>query len=122
MSEKTAEQCFDELVAAEPSAKLDGKVTPIKKKAPGKNRFRIQTAHDFAAGELAEEYHIDGVIPKGEFVLIYGESSSGKTFLLTDMLCAITRGIDWNGMEVETGLALYIAAERSNNYKKRLRA
>ena len=55
MSEKTAEQCFDKLVAAEPSAKLDGKVTPINKKAPEKNRFRIQTASDFAAGELDEE-------------------------------------------------------------------
>lgn len=122
MSEKTAEQYFDELVTAEPSAKSDGKVTPIKKKERKKKRFKIQAARDFAAGELDEEYHVDGVIPKGEFVLIYGESSSGKTFLLTDMLCAITRGVDWNGIEVEKGRALYIAAESANNYKKRLRA
>ena len=71
---------------------------------------------------MTDEYHIDGLLPKAEIVLVYGASSSGKTFLVTDMLCAITRGADWNKLHVEKGRALYIAAESAGNYRKRLRA
>ena len=59
MSEKTAEQLFEELMPPEPP-----KVTRIKSQATPKkkqDRFVIQTAEEFATGSLTDEYHIDGL-------------------------------------------------------------
>ena len=79
------------------------------------------------ANDLPDEYTppdelIEGVLTVGAGSVIYGDSNSGKTFLVIDMACAIARGVPWMGRQVEQGLVVYVAAESPASVKGRLQA
>lgn len=80
----------------------------------------------FADG-LPDEYTppdelIEGILTVGAGSVIYGDSNSGKTFLVIDMACAVARGVEWMGRQVEQGLVVYVAAESPASVKSRLQA
>ena len=80
----------------------------------------------------ADEIEIDGYEPPREIVegllaagggsLIYGSSSTGKTFLTLDLACATATGATWMGRRTEAGLVVYVAAESPGSVKARLAA
>ena len=79
------------------------------------------------ANDLPDEYTppdelIEGVLTVGAGSVIYGDSNSGKTFLVIDMACAVARGVPWMGRQVEQGLVVYVAAESPASVKGRLQA
>lgn len=77
------------------------------------------------ADELGDTYEppneiVEGIITAGDGSILYGDSNSGKTYLVIDMACAIARGIDWMGRKTEPGLVIYLAAENPASVKRRL--
>lgn len=91
-------------------------------RAEGKaSRFQLVQAAQFAEG-ASPRWLVKGVIPQAELVVIYGESTVGKTFAVLDLVAAIARGVPWRGLKVRQGRVIYVAAEASGGFRKRLKA
>lgn len=67
-------------------------------------------------------WHIKHVLPKSELIVVYGESGSGKSFFVFDMVAAIARGESWRGHKTKKGRVVYIAAEGASGFRKRISA
>jgi len=65
---------------------------------------------------------VEGVLTAGDGCILYGDSNSGKTFLVIDMACAVARGVPWMGKQTEPGLVVYLAAESPASVRSRLQA
>ena len=65
---------------------------------------------------------VEGVLVAGESSVFYGDSNSGKTFVVIDMACAVARGVPWMGRHTEPGLVIYLAAESPASVRLRLQA
>ena len=90
--------------------------------APAKpNRFQVVPADQFASGKLPG-WIIKDVIPRGELMVLFGESGAGKSFVALDLAGAIARGIEWRGKRTKKGRVVYIAAEGAGGFRKRLKA
>lgn len=72
-----------------------------------------------APGSAKYEWLIEDIIPKGETVLIFGDSGTGKTFQTFDMCMCVARGLQFYGRNVEPGLVVYVAAEAGKGFSKR---
>lgn len=84
--------------------------------------FKLVPVAEFVRAGFKDAWFIDEVIPRAGLGLIYGESGSGKSFLVIDMMVAIAQGFSWRGHEVEQGRVVYIAAEGASGIKKRFSA
>lgn len=67
-------------------------------------------------------WHIDGMVPEGGFVVVYGPPASYKTFLLLDWMLCTAAGLPWYGCEVRRGSVVYIAAEGASGLYQRIEA
>ena len=80
----------------------------------------------YAAGDPAlhksTEWHIKGVLPKADLIVLYGASGSGKSFVALDMIGAVARGTQWQGCRVKKAKVVMIAAEGAGGVGKRIRA
>ena len=79
------------------------------------------------AEELTNNYEppdelVQGVLTAGDGCVLYGDSNSGKTFIVIDLACAVARGTDWMGRKTEPGLVVYLAAESPASVRGRLQA
>jgi hypothetical protein len=63
---------------------------------------------------------IDGLLPARGLACIVGLPKSGKSFLTTDMLCAVARGAPYAGRETLAGPVIYLTGEGVNGFKRRL--
>jgi hypothetical protein len=70
----------------------------------------VYTIGDLVA-QPRTDYLIKGLLPKQALAMIYGESGSGKTFIVIDMLCAVALGTSWRGHRVKQAGVVYVAAE-----------
>lgn len=70
----------------------------------------------------AGEPLIKGLLDRGAFSVIYGQSNSGKTFVALDLAYDVATGQQWNGQKTTQGAVLYIAAEGGKGIFKRLKA
>lgn len=68
------------------------------------------------------EWHIKGVLPKADLIVLYGQSGSGKSFVALDMIGAVARGTQWQGCRVKKAKVVLIAAEGAGGVGKRIRA
>lgn len=69
------------------------------------------------------EWIVSGVLPDGGIAAIYGDPSSGKTFLAIDLASRISLGLGpWFNREVEQRQVIYVALEGGRGIKKRLDA
>lgn len=87
----------------------------------GKSRFRLIPAAEFAQGRDVA-WLVRNVIPQAELVVVYGESGSGKSFLILDLVAAVARGIPWRDLRTVSGPVVYICAEGVAGFRRRLRA
>jgi KaiC/GvpD/RAD55 family RecA-like ATPase len=94
---------------------------PIPESEKPRRKFELIDADDFSEGP-APEWIVRGVLPRAELAVIYGESGSGKSFFALDLAAAVARGIDWRGCRVRQGQVVYVAAEGSGGFRKRLKA
>ena len=65
---------------------------------------------------------VEGLLTADDGSVLYGDSNSGKTFLMIDIACAVSRGVDWMGRKTEPGLVVYLAAESPASVRSRLQA
>lgn len=84
-------------------------------------RFPVIHASKFAV-QVAWAYIIKGLLPKAALGVLYGESGSGKSFMMLDMAIAIARGIPWRGMRTSQGRVVYLVAEGAMGFRNRLLA
>lgn len=104
---------FDDLTVAD-STPADGE--PAKPL-----RFPFQPVGEFVAAP-PQRYWIKGILPQAPLAVVYGESGSGKTFAVLDLVLAIARGTQWRTQRTTRGRVAYIAAEGAGGLRKRLRA
>jgi len=84
-------------------------------------RFQVKGAAE-ARNQKPLSWFVKGVIPRAELIMVYGESGSGKTFLVTDIAAAIARGIDWRGHRTRQARVVYVAAEGAAGFGGRISA
>lgn len=72
-----------------------------------------------APGSPQYEWIIEDILPKGDPILFFGDSGTGKSFSTFDMALCISRGLPFYGRNVEPGLVIYIAAEAGKGFSKR---
>jgi hypothetical protein len=65
---------------------------------------------------------IANYLGKGEMSVLYGDSNTGKTFVVLDWAYHIAMRRSWNGNKVNGGLVVYVAAEASESINARLEA
>jgi len=65
---------------------------------------------------------VEGLLTADDGSVFYGDSNSGKTFLMIDIACAVARGVPWLGRRTEPGLVIYLAAESPASVRSRLQA
>lgn len=94
---------------------------PAADGAAPKRKYTFESWEDFI-NTAPPAFHVKGVLPEGELVVIFGDSGSGKTFLAMDMGMAIARGEPWRGLRVKQGTVAYIAAEDSHGVRMRAKA
>lgn len=87
----------------------------------GVSRFQFLPADQFMQSRPAR-WIIKGLLPQAGLGVIYGESGSGKSFLVLDMMLAITRGTPWRQRRVAQGAVAYVVAEGAGGFRGRLQA
>lgn len=65
---------------------------------------------------------IEGVLIERTMSVVYGDSNTGKSFLVLDMAAHLSLGLDWFGRRVKRGAVLYLAAEAPRSIQDRSRA
>ncbi|KAK1548211.1 hypothetical protein Q3G72_032010 [Acer saccharum] len=91
-------------------------LAPVKK-----HKFAPESVAQFL-NRPAPNWIIKGVVPRAGLAVIYGASSSGKTFFTLDLVGAIARGTQWRGTAVKRGRVLYVVAEGAGGFRNRLQA
>lgn len=90
--------------------------------AEAKSKFGIQSWGEVRASPRKTAWLIKGFLPKAVLGVMFGASTTGKSFVALDMACAISKGGDWNGHRVKQGRVLYIVAEGANGFLQRMDA
>lgn len=65
---------------------------------------------------------VEGVLTAGDGSVWYGDSNTGKTFVLVDLGASVARGVPWMGKRTEPGMMVYLAAESPASVRSRLQA
>lgn len=99
-----------------------GLATPASTATSSTIKAKRQKPSEFATIE-PREWIVDDVLPAGAgLVLVYGESTAGKSYWLLDLLAAISRGAAWRGLETKRTPVLSVVAEGARDYRFRMRA
>jgi AAA domain/Bifunctional DNA primase/polymerase, N-terminal/Primase C terminal 1 (PriCT-1) len=83
--------------------------------------FTVIPDHQFVEREPLS-WHVKGVLPKAELIVLYGPSGSGKSFLAFDMVAAIATGASWQDRKTTKGRVVYVVAEGATGFLNRLKA
>ena len=99
---------------------MDKKLKALPNDAPPP--FELVKATDLTLNLKPIQYLIDGYIPEKSLAQIFGETGSGKSFLVLDMAFCVGNGIDWHGRETRQGNVVYIAGEGHAGLGQRIKA
>lgn len=78
---------------------------------------------EFDEGEVAGDYWIHGLVPRGETVILFGPPNAGKSFAGIDLAMGVASGTEAWGRAVERqGRSLYLAGEGTRRLALRRRA
>lgn len=67
--------------------------------------------------------HVAGIIPAKSFIVAFGPTKQGKTFVIGDMLMHGAHGLDWNCFKIPRRLRIaYLIGEGATGFKVRLHA
>lgn len=80
--------------------------------------------HFFSMDDLAPTFgltgFVRGLLADGAMSVLYGESGTGKSFVVLDLAMHVALGWPWRGRETEQGGVLYVAAEGGHGMKNRV--
>jgi hypothetical protein len=109
-----------------PRATNGGDRAPIKNAttspALSKKPYKLVLARDITAQGTLKEFLIDGFLGRDEVSFWFGQPECGKSTVLIDAACHVATGWPWCGRAVMQGAVLYVAAERGQTVKRRIRA
>lgn len=84
-------------------------------------RFKVLSVAEFLQRpQLA--WIIKDILPQAGLCTVFGDSGSGKTFFVLDMVGAIARGIPWRGLKTKQHSVVYICAEGAAGFRNRIQA
>lgn len=67
-------------------------------------------------------YLIRGFMPRAPLGIVFGQSGSGKTFLVSDAALKIAAGLTWRHRKTQQGRVVYICAEGAGGFRMRAKA
>ncbi len=85
----------------------------------GKRRFEVIPASEYVKRPPVS-WIIKGVLPAAQLVIVFGETGSGKSFILFDMLAAISLGVPWRDRKVKKMRCVYVVAEGAAGLPQRI--
>ena len=92
----------------------------LKALLTGKSTW-LTAADDFCAKPAPIRWLIKKWIQAGGLAMVYGDSGTGKTFVVLDWVLRMAAGIDtWAGLRVRPGGVIYLAGEGHYGLKARL--
>lgn len=100
---------------------FDNLTTESQQDAPPSKAFTWATGGQFNTGR-ATGWLIKGLLPRAELGVLYGASSSGKSFKMLSIAMHIVHGWEWRGHRVTQGRVAYLAAEGAAGFKHRIDA
>jgi RecA-family ATPase len=86
---------------------------------PVRPRF-VPVAIDDVSMSAEPPWLIEGLLPARGLACIVGPPKSGKSFLTSDMLCAVARGAPYAGRDTLSGPVIYLTGEGVSGFKRRL--
>ncbi len=86
---------------------------------PTRPRF-VPVAIDDVSMSAEPPWLIDRLLPARGLGVIVGPPKSGESFLTSDMLCAVARGVPYAGRETLQGPVIYLTGEGVSGFKRRL--
>jgi hypothetical protein len=84
-----------------------------------RNRFSPVAIDDVQIPDTPT-YLIDGIIPDRGLVFVVGPPKSRKSFLVSDMLFAVARGVPYAGRKTMAGPVIYCTGEGVSGFRRRL--
>jgi AAA domain len=87
-----------------------------------KKPYKLVLARDISAAATIKLFLIDGFLGRDEVSFWFGQPECGKSTVLIDAACHAATGWPWCGRAVMQGAVLYVAAERGQTVKRRIRA
>ncbi len=84
--------------------------------------FKLVHIQDVLSCSLGLDMVIEGMLPLGSLACMFGPPAGGKSFVALDMAFCVSQGIQWNGLQVDQGAAIYIAGEGIAGIAKRIKA
>ncbi len=107
----------------EPDARADhGSNTPVTVQPPppvAPKGLHFLPMDDLAP-TLGTAGFVRGLLADGAMSVLYGESGTGKSFVVLDLAMHVALGWPWRGRETEQGGVLYVAAEGGHGMKNRV--
>lgn len=104
---------FDDVSAAAGASSVPASKAPA--------RFRVQPVAEFLQ-RRRPSWIVKGLLPQAALGVVFGESGSGKTFWLLDLVGAVVRGVEWRGLRTRKCRAVYVCAEGVGGFRNRLAA
>jgi RecA-family ATPase len=98
---------------------IEQPVKPVKAEAPP---FTPVQVAKYVKVHTPVEWFVHGVLPKAEICAVIGDSGSGKTFFILDMVLRIAAGMGWRNKKTRRGRVVYVAAEGAQGIKTRVDA
>jgi hypothetical protein len=90
---------------------------------PKGGKFNIRSQSEFTSSFRKIPWLVKNFLPKATLGVIYGESGSGKSFLVYDLCAAVSRGLEtWCGKRVNQGRVLIVVAEGAQGFRQRIDA
>src|SRR5690606_81209 len=77
---------------------------------------------EFDPEALKGDWWIDGILPRGETVILFGSPTSGKSFAAIDLAMGVASGSEAWGKSVKQGRVLYLAGEGTRRLSLRRKA
>jgi len=84
------------------------------------SKFSFLPAEDLRI--VKPDWLVEEILESGSLGLIFGEPSTGKSFIALDLGACVATGLDWNGNKVQQGGVLYFAGEGIQGFSRRIEA
>ncbi len=111
------------IAAGRPAAEIRALTDEIEAlERPEKRRRTFQNLSALLDTPPSENWLVKGFIAADSTNVIFGDSGSGKSFIVIDLFCHIAAGIPWLFNTVKPGKVLYIAGEGQNGIIRRFKA
>lgn len=107
---------FDDLTTTSPPSNTSIEVNETRR------RFQPMPLSEFATFPDGARYHIKHILPVCDLAVVYGASSSGKSFAVMDMALSICQGVPWRGYKTTKGRVVYVVAEGARGARLRAMA